>query len=363
VKARLLILNWRDIRNPLAGGAEVFAYEIAKRLAKDNFEITWFASQHQALPHEELFNNIKIIRKGSWITVYLWAFFYYIFKFRNKTDIIIDCQNGIPFFTPLYSRKKIICVVHHVHKEIFKYYAPSYWMKYLGIFLESLMSIIYKKSVFVAVSPSTITAMQDLLHITSNINLIYNGIDHHFFTPGIKSTEPIILYLGRLKKYKKVDDLIKAFIEVTKKIPEAKCIIAGTGEEFEPLKKLVNDHELNSKVSFEGFVTEERKKVLLQQATVMVYPSVHEGWGISAIEANACGTPVIASNVSGLKDAVKDNETGLLYTVSDVQELAKKLELILTNTNLKTRLEKESVLWSKKFDWDQSYIQFKKLLE
>lgn len=358
----ILLLNWRDTLNPYAGGAEIFAKELAKRLIKDGFRVIWFCSKEKNQPTKDTVEGIDIIRKGSWMTVYLWAFFYYIFKLRKNTDIIIDCQNGIPFFSPLYSRKKVICVVHHVHREVFRRYSPNKFIKYFGIFLESLIPIIYKKSKMVAVSPSSKEALEKILRVKNNIYIIYNGTEHQRFFPGEKNETPIILYLGRLKKYKKINDLIEAFSYIKKDMPEAKCIIAGRGEEKEGLKNIVQKLDLKESVIFKDFVSEEEKIKLLQEAWVLVYPSTCEGWGISVIEANACGTTVIASDVAGLRDSVRNNTTGLLYSLSDKQELARKIKDILIDKELRKKLEQNAIEWSKKFDWNKSYEKFKELL-
>lgn len=359
----ILLLNWRDTNNPYAGGAEVFAEEIAKRLVLDGNNVTWFSSMQKNLSSEEIKNNIRIIRKGSWKTVYIWAFFYYMFKLRKNTDIIIDCQNGIPFFSPLYSKKKVICVVHHVHREVFKHYSPSKFIKYFGILLESLIPIVYKKSTIITVSPSSKEDLQKILKVKNEIKIIYNGIDHSTFSPGKKSETAMILYLGRLKKYKRVNDLIIAFSIVLKKLPNSKCVIAGTGEELQSLKELAHKTGIEKNIVFENFVSETRKRELLQKAWTLIYPSTCEGWGISVIEANASGTPTIASNVKGLKDAVRNNETGLLFPVFDINQLANKIEILITNQELRYNLGKNSIEWAKKFSWEKSYNEFKQILE
>ncbi len=358
----VLLLNWRDKKNGFAGGAEIFAYEIATRLTQDGFRVIWFASKENNLLSEDSYDQITIIRRGSWKTVYVWAFFYYIFKLRRKIDVIVDCQNGIPFFTPLYTKKKIICVVHHVHKEVFRHFAPSLFIKHVGILLESLMPFVYKNATLVTVSPSTKQAMQSI-GFRQNISIIYNGIDHQMFSPCPKTTTPSFLYIGRLKKYKKVDDLLHAFAHILKQHPTSILTIAGTGEESDTLKILAQTLGIQDKVMFTGFVTEEMKRTLLGQSWALIYPSAHEGWGISVIEANASGTISIASRVAGLRDAVQNEVTGLLYTVGDIADLSQKMFSIIMNTAKRLQMEKEALAWSRKFSWDKSYKIFKKSIE
>lgn len=362
VNKTILLLNWRDKKNPLSGGAEVFAFEIAKRLTRDGYHVIWFANQEKGLKKQEIYDGIEIVRQGSWKTVYAWAFFYYIFKFRKKVDFIIDCQNGIPFFTPLYSFKPKVCVIHHVHREVFKHFSPSLFIKYVGIFLESLMPFIYKKTKVVTVSPSTKLSLESLGFKKEQIEIVYNGINLETFLQIPKTKQPSLLYLGRLKKYKKIDDLLYAFKEIKAKIPDTILTIAGIGEELVHLKKIAEELNLEHSIAFKGFITEEEKRTLLAKSWLLVYPSTHEGWGISVIEANASATIAVASNVAGLRDAVRDSETGLLFNVGDRSDLAKKISYIINEPEKRIKMEHEALLWANQFSWDKSYEAFRDII-
>lgn len=359
---KILLLNWRDKKNPFAGGAEVFAYEIAKRFVRDGFEVTWFTSTHFNLPKTEVYDGIEVFRKGSWISVYFFAFFYACFKFRKSTDIIIDCQNGIPFFTPLYSRKKIITVIHHVHQEIFKYHAPSIWIKYLGIFLEKLTPLVYKNKTVVTVSDSTKESMQKL-GFKKNIHIIPNGINEcDCIAPSEKTASPSLLYLGRLKAYKNIDHIIQAVKLLKRDFPDIKLLIAGTGEEKNTLETLVNKYSLEENIRFLGFVDEKQKHALLASSWMLIYPSDHEGWGISVIEANRHQTPAVGSNVHGLKDAIKHNATGLLFERGNIDQLASSIKELFLNTKKRELLSQNALKWSEEFSWEKSYNLFKTLI-
>jgi glycosyltransferase involved in cell wall biosynthesis len=360
--AHVLILNWRDIKNRHAGGAEVFAHQLAKRLARDGFKVTWFTSRDKNLAARERYDGIDIIRKGSWLSVYSYFPFFFFLHLRKKTDIIVDCQNGIPFFSPLFFSKKIICVIHHVHKEVFKKYSPNIFIKYFGIFLESLIPLVYRESKMIAVSKSTKDALIEDLKFKGEINIIHNGINLNEFSKGEKSETPLILYLGRLKKYKKVSDIIKSVSLIQPKIQDLKLIIAGIGEERPGLEELTKNLNLEKYVHFEGYANEDRKKELLRKSWVLVYPSMQEGWGISVIEANASGTITVGSNSPGLKDSIKDGQTGLLYETSNVDDLTKTLSSILTNKTRRTALENNALEWSKQFDWEKSYKQLRAII-
>ncbi|MDD8019365.1 MAG: glycosyltransferase family 4 protein, partial [Bacteroidota bacterium] len=185
------------------------------------------------------------------------------------------------------------------------------------------------------------------------VHYVPYGMNHTLFrqTGTEKALIPLVGALGRLKKYKSFDHLIEAFVIVKKEIPEAKLVIVGDGDDKPRLVELVNSLGLNSSVTFTGFVNEEEKVEWLNKMHVAVNTSAKEGWGLTAIEANACGTTTVSSNVQGLRDAVIDEETGLLYEYGNREKLAEKIILLLRDEHLRNRLAQNALIRSKEFDW------------
>jgi glycosyltransferase involved in cell wall biosynthesis len=360
---RILILNWRDQRHTYAGGAEVYIHELAKRLAADGNLITFFCgSDGQGAPRHETIDGVHIVRRGGFYFVYIWAFFYYMLRFRKRYDLIIDCHNGIPFFTPLFAREPVICIVHHVHQEVFKRHM-SKPMAAIACFLEAkMMPRIYNRSQFVAVSPSTRSEMQKTLNIQANIKLIYNGIDLDMLKPGTKSKSPSVLFLGRLQSYKSVDVAIKAFKKVHRVLPKAILTIAGQGDATDSLKSLVKAEHMQKYITFTGRVSDDQKLQLLQKSWLMVNPSFMEGWGLTTIEANACATPVIGSNVPGLRDSIKHAKTGILVPYGDHKQFATAMTEVLSNKKLRSQLSSEAHAWAQNFHWDSSADKLRDLI-
>jgi glycosyltransferase involved in cell wall biosynthesis len=330
-------------------------------LVNKNYDVTLFTSNDERSEKFEKIDGLNIIRRGGFVTVYFWAILYYIFRFRNRFDLIIDCENGIPFFTPLYSLKPVILVVHHVHQDVFfsNLIPPFSW---IANFLETfLMPQIYRKSRVIAVSPSTAEELNKNIGINAD-QIITNGVDTSLFHTGLKTRYPLISYVGRIKKYKSLDVLIRSFHQIIKDHPKAKLVIAGEGDAKNNFKKLTEDLQLASQISFVGRISEKEKIKLLGKSWVMVQPSFQEGFGISCLEANACYTPVLASNVPGLRDAVSDGRSGYLFAYGDSQELYLKLKDLITNNKKRAQLEKSSRLWSEKFSWDTQSDKFEGLV-
>jgi glycosyltransferase involved in cell wall biosynthesis len=365
---RILALNWRDITHPWAGGAEVYIHELAKRWAAWGHEVTLLCSQYPpgfpGCTAEETVDGLKILRRGGRFTVYARAFFEYALRLRRECDVILDIENGIPFFTPFYARKPTGIMVHHVHKEQFFVEAgfPLNWTAYL--FETRLMPMAYRHCSFITGSNSTKAELIALGIPDQHIRMIHYGLDHTLYFPSVhKAPTPTILYLGRLKRYKRLDLLLRTMPQILQACPNASLWIAGQGDAQGPLEHLVARLGLSGHVTLLGFVDEREKVRLLQQAWVFVSPSMTEGWGLSVLEANACGTPAVVFNVPGLRDAVLDGQTGLVLPDGDLSGLSRGIALILQDASLREQLRRDAIAWSQRFDWDESAKSVLRVLE
>ncbi len=357
---KILIFNWRDIKNPEAGGAEVFTHENAKRWVKKGNEVTLFTSEFKNCKKEEFVDGVRIIRAGGKISVYKKAKEYYKKQFSKEGfDIIIDEINTLPFFAPKFVKKeKIIALIHQLAREYW-FYETMFPINLIGhYFLEKNWLKNYTNIPTITVSEST---KKDLVNLGfKKIYVVSEGIS---FEPlkkyPKKEKEPTIIYVGRLKRAKRPDHVIKAFDIVKKEIKDAKIWVVGDGYLRE---KLENTN--NKKIKFFGRVSEKEKIKLLSKAWVLVNPSVREGWGINIIEANACFTPCIAYDVPGLRDSIINKKTGLLVKENgNVKKLAEAIIKILEDEKLRLKLSKNALKHSKKFSWDKSAKEFLKIIE
>lgn len=350
----ILIFNWRDIKNEWAGGGEVYMFELAKRWVKMGHTVTLFCGQNirEKLPDTEDIDGIKIYRKGGRYTLYLWACFYYFKFLRHKCDVVVDVQNGIPFFTTLYSRKPKIGIVYHIHGKQF-FMELLFPLNLVGYAIEKVIfPFFYQNTKIIAISDTTRQELLELGFNKKNIEIVYCGIDKkqpHESTPG-KFIHPTILYLGRIKKYKRVDFLIKIMPLILAVVPQARLIIAGWGTEASTIADMSMRSRERRKVKLIGPVTEGEKRKLLSKAWVFVNPSIGEGWGISVIEANMQGTPAVAFQVKGLSESIKDGVTG--YLAENEEEFIEHVTSLLRNTNKRVLMGKRASAWAKTFNWD-----------
>ena len=367
---KILIFNWRDITHPQAGGAEKYIHEIGRRLAKGH-EVTLWCGKYEGCKESEEIDGINVIRSGSKMrigvfdpTIYVHAGLDYVRKLREEMfDVVVDSMSGLPFFTPLFTRKPKVAILYHSVKGIFfkEVSFPAALVSYLG---EQAISMIYKNVQFITISESSREELISLGLSPSKIAIIYSGVDSSLFSRNYeKSDYPHIIYFGRLKRYKRLDLLIRAMKTLIKEVPDAKLTIAGSGDAENELMALVNGLGLESSVTFSGFIDEEEKAELLGSAWVFVTPSSKEGWGITVIEANACRTPCIAYDVPGLRDSVVDGKTGLLVERGDVRVLAEAIVKVLEDGELRKRLGENALKWAEKFSWDRSAEEFMKVME
>ncbi|SYZ73529.1 conserved hypothetical protein [Candidatus Zixiibacteriota bacterium] len=362
----ILALNWQDLTNPQAGGAEVHLEELLRRLVKKGHRVTLFCSSFPGAAPEEVIQGVRIIRRGSRFNFNLVAPWHLRRLVRSERfDLMIEDINKIPFYTPLYMDIPTLVVVPHlfsttVFKEI------NFLLGFYIYFSERPLVKVYKKCKFNVISESTADDIARRGIPRENISIVHCGIDAAIYNHDAsirKYESPTILYLGRVKKYKSVDHLIAAFKLVLDKVPEAQLKIVGSGDYLPKLKALAEDLKIADRVHFPGFVSLEDKVEIIRRSHVAVYPSLKEGWGLTNIEANACGTTVIAANVPGLKDSVVDNETGLLYPYGDINQLANKILAVITDEGTRCRLEKGGREWAGRFNWDRAGEEFMAAME
>lgn len=366
---KILILNWKDIKNPDVGGAEIVLYELAKRLVKDGHKVTWFCRMFEDSVGREFIDGIEIIRRGNKLTTYWQAWRYYR-SLTQKPDKVIDSINTICWQTPLYVDKdRRIVYVNQLAKEVF-FYELRFPISYIAYFLENWEYKTYKSSKFLCYSPSV---KEDLIKIKipeENISVFPLGLDHARYKTGNKSITPLFVFIARLAKMKRADLCIKTMKEIVLKYPQARLAIIGYGPEEKNIDALISESDLDKNIILVNknnlfFEKNERdiKVKLLRQAWALVLPSVKEGWGMVVTEAAACGTPSIVTNVSGLRDSVVDGKTGFIISADPTAaELGNYMLKIIEDNNMRQKLAKNAVRWASNFSWDICYREFKKNL-
>lgn len=360
---KILIFNWKDIKNPFAGGAEVFTHEISKRFVnKYGCEVTIFTSEFPNCKSKEKIGGVNIIRKGTKNAVYYYARKYYNKFFKGEFDIVIDECNTLPFFTPLYVKEKKVFFIHQLARKIW-FYETNFPLNVVGYFLEPLYLQLYRNIPTITVSDST---KSDLLKLGfKKIHLVPEGID---FKPlekvPKKEKNPTLIYVGRLKKSKRVHHVIQAFKLIKEKIPNSKLWIVGDGEEkyVNYLKEIVKKNELRDVIFF-GRLDKKEKNKLISRAHVLLISSVREGWGLVVTEANALGTPAVGYKVHGLRDSIVDNINGILVKKESPYALFRATLNLLKDEASLRKMSRNALIYSKRFSWDITAREYFNILK
>jgi glycosyltransferase involved in cell wall biosynthesis len=353
---RLLFLNWRDLTNPAAGGAEAYAEQIAQRFAAAGAGVTLFTSEYDDAQPHDWENDYLVVRRGGRFGVYA-AAAQHLRRYGRRYDAVVDFQNGIPFFSPLWAPKGtvVVCVVHHVHQEQFNLYFR--WpFNHLGRFLEGTVSRrIYGWRPFVAVSPSTRTEMRTQLGLRGPIHVVPNGVQPLPASRIPCSSDPAIAVVTRLVPHKRLHLLVEAMPPLLRRWPGLRLHIGGTGPAREALRTLATGLGVERAVSLPGRVTEQAKSDLYGAAWLTVMPSLAEGWGLTVIEANTLGTPAVGFNVPGLRDSIRDGRTGWLVPASAdlTSTLAGALDE-LQDPDRRNFMADQCRRWAAAFSWDSS---------
>ncbi len=341
---RVLILNRRCIRHPQRGGAEVYTFEIAKAFVDRGMNVKWFSSKPKNTEASEVVDGIEFIRKGNELSVHFYGFLHALF---NRYELVIDEFNGVGFFCFLC--KNSVTLIHQLYDE--------FWRVELGVvgfvfrYIERLLLSFYKKRPTITVSPSTAMDLKRLGF--SEICIVPNGLN---ISPSDSVPEKperlTLMFLGRLKKTKKPEDAIRAFLIVKKRVRDAVLYVVGDGPCRVSLEKRYGCRD----IIFTGFVPEKKKFELLKRSHFLLVPGVREGWGQVVIQANAVGVPAVGYNIAGLRDSIRDGKTGIL--VKNFREMAEAIVNYYMDKEKYQNLCINALKYSRLFSWDETRDRF-----
>jgi len=371
----ILIINWRSIKDPLSGGAEIATFETAKIWTKKHgAKVFWISPKYKKEINNETIKDIKFIYLGmpfsksllSFTFQFLWFYlaviFCYFQHFRGRVDVVIDQIHGIPYLAPLYVKETTVAFIHEIAGDIWDHQFP-FPINFLGKTLEKvLLRFFYQKTIFVARSWSTKTDLIRLGLPSKNIKIVSSGVSMPLTNKIVKEEQFTVIFLNRLVKMKGTERAIKVFDLLRKKLPEAKMWIVGQADkEYQKkLENLCQELKIKNSVIFFGFVPEEKKIDLLSRAHVLINTSYKEGFGMVNIEANRRGTPVVAFDVAGNRDSIKHGINGYLIENDNLNTMVKAL---LRVKEQKETLQKSAWNYSKNFKWEKRADEFLAILK
>ena len=354
---RILLVNWNDRENPWAGGAEIHLHEIFGRLARRGHEIDLITSGWPgAAPAAEL-DGMRVRRYGG----------RHSFAWRARPavraqlgargyDVIVEDINKVPLYLCHLTDLPFCALVPHLFGTTA--FLEANWAVAAAVWASELpLSRVYRRAAFHAISEST---RDDLVRrgvARERIAVIYPGVDAAWYHPDPatpRAERPTFLYVGRLKRYKGLEIVLRALAAARVDRGDLALEIGGQGDDRLRLERLARTLGVADAVRFLGFVSHEEKRRLMRRAWAVVLPSPKEGWGMSNVEAAACGTPALASDSPGLRESVRDGETGFLVPHGDVPALARRMLELASAPTLVARLGRGARAFAAAFSWDRA---------
>lgn len=345
---KLLVLNRRDIANPLGGGAEVYTHELCKAMADAGADVTYFTSRFRGAAAEERVDGVRYLRRGGELSVHLHGFLH-AWRNRRRYDLVVDEYNGLGFFGFLLPRCMIL--IHQLYGQ--------FWFRELGalgllpFLLEPLLVRAYRRRPAMTLSEST---RDDLVRFGfRDVQIVMVGLAP---LPEVernaKEDDPTLVFLGRLRSTKRPEDALSILERVQSELPNTKLWMIGRGPEEARLQRRAQ-HLRN--VEFHGWVDEARKYELLARAHLLLVPGVREGFGINVIEAAHEGTPAIGYRVHGLRDSIRDGHTGVL--VDGPAEAAAAALTLLRDPPRYDTMVAASRAYARTFKWSERAVEFR----
>ncbi len=355
----LVLMNYMDIKNPEAGGAEVYCYEIGKRLAKEGYRIIWIARRFKNSKSTENIDGMTVVRLGNQLTIYLHAIIAYT-RIRQKS-YILDSINCIPFFTPLYSKnKKRIAIIHHIIPlEVLRRKIPML-SPIAYLIQDKIAPILYRNTIMLTNSNSTRVELgrvgyQNTIPVRLGVVLPHGERN--------KNKKNVVVAVGPIKPWKRLDHAIKAFSYLDDSWTLAIIGRFETEEHRKYLLELAKKLEISDRVNFMGFIDEDKKYALYNEAKIAITASEKEGWGIGLMESQAWGSPVVGYDVSGVRDSVSNGYTGILVPDGDVGALGLALRRLADDGTLLNKYADNAMNRAINYGWDKAYLDFKSVMQ
>lgn len=347
----ILWLNWRDLRHPRAGGAEIYTHEVARRLVSRGHNVTLFVAAVRGAPADDWQDGVRIVRRGNAITTRLLAR-RWLKRSSSTFDAVLEEINTLPYGARRWSGVPTLLLVHQIAREVWWWEAP-WFLAPLGRIMEPVM-LRAVRGPTIALSSSTKEDLCEVGFRRDAIRVVHPGLSRApVFADASSVDRGTFIYVGRLAASKRVDDVIRALAILRRSGRDARLVIIGQGTRVtaEHLKRIALTEEVAECVRFRGFVATEERDRLLASATAVVMASVREGWGMSVTEANAVGTPSVVYDRPGLRDSTVHGQTGLV-TSPDPVSLATAMAQLMDDAPLRERLAVGARSWAQQLTWE-----------
>ena len=348
---RIHVMAWRDLEDPEAGGSELHLHEVTSRWADAGLEVCVRTSEVPGEPTTIMRDGVEVVRRAGRHQVFPRAVLSELLGRHGRRDALVEVWNSVPFLSPLWARGPRMVIQHHDHADM--------WPLVLSPGLASVGSLLehrlappwYRSTPVVTLSASSRDGLiEGLGHRPDGVHVVEPGVHPRFCPAGRRDPEPLVVSVGRLTASKRVDVLIRAFAEARDRVAGLHLEVIGDGPEETALRTLAADLGVGGAVAFRGRITDDELLDAYRRARLVASASISEGWGMTLTEAAACGTPAVATDIAGHRDAVIDGRSGLLATTD--HQLA---DLLVKAVGSRwDQLSAGALTSATRFDWDRT---------
>ena len=356
---RVHVLAWRDLDDEEAGGSELHLTEVTRRWAAAGLEVCVRTSEVSGEPTSVVRDGVEVVRRSGRYKVFLQGALAEILGRHGRRDALVEVWNGVPFLTPLWARGPRMAIQHHDHADMWPL-VLSPRLARLGSLLECrLAPLCYRSTPVVTLSTSSRAGLIDGLgHRPDGVHVVEPGIHPRFSPAGRRDADPLVVSVGRLTASKRVDVVIRAFAEARDRVADLRLEVIGDGPEQSSLLTLVADLGIADSVVFRGRISDDDLVEAYRRARLVVSASISEGWGMTLTEGAACGTPAVATDIAGHRDAVDDGRSGLL-AADDSALSGLMVEAVGSRWD---QLSAGALTFATRFDWDRTATEAFRIL-
>ncbi|MDP6867726.1 MAG: glycosyltransferase family 4 protein [Acidimicrobiales bacterium] len=357
---RVHVLAWRDVDDAEAGGSELHLREVTRRWVAAGLEVCVRTSEVPGEPTTVVRDGVKVVRRSGRYKVFPQAILAEILGRHGRRDALVEVWNGVPFLTPLWARGPRMAIQHHDHADMWPL-VLSPGLARLGSLLERrLAPPCYRSTPVVTLSTSSRVGLIDGLgHQPDGVHVVEPGIHHRFSPAGRRDAQPLVVSVGRLTASKRVDVLIRAFAEARDQVADLRLEVIGDGPEESSLRSLAADRGVADAVAFRGRISDDDLVDAYRRARLVASASISEGWGMTLTEGAACGTPTVATDIAGHRDAVDNGRSGLL-AAEDSALPGLIVEAIGSRWD---QLSAGALTFATRFDWDRTATEAFRILD
>ena len=357
----VVFLSWRDTGNPEGGGAERYLAKMAEGLVARGCAVTIFSAAYAGAADSETRDGIRYVRRGSKMSVYVRGMQALARGRFGPVDLVVDVQNGMPFFSALVTRVPVVVLVYHVHREQWPIVYPGTTGR-VGWWIESrLAPRLYRRKQYVTISHATRNELQELGVRERNIAVVHTGTDPVVEVRADRSPTPTLCVVGRLVPHKQVEHAIDTALDLREELPGLRLHVVGDGGWESELHAYAERRGAGDTVVFEGQVSEQRKQEVYEASWLQLLPSIKEGWGLVVGEAAQHGTPTIAyAAAGGTRESIRDGVSGVL--VDTREEMVATTRKLLSDPSLLAQLATDARRFAGGFAWEEAESAFAHVL-